>query len=266
MMASPAAAVDYLKEIKPLLQERCYACHGALKQKHDLRVDTVAAMIKGGSDGPALVPGEPEKSAILKRVSTTDLEERMPPEHEGQAFNSAQISALKEWIAAGAPAPENEKGDSDPRDHWAFREIKRPAVPVVSNNNWTKNPIDAFVARDHEKNGLTPQREAPREIQLRRLYLDLIGLPPSAEEISAISKAPDDWSEGVVKKLLNDPRHGERWARHWMDIWRYSDPYDGYLALQRSLWFGRSISQQRSEHLAFSRLDCRIAQRRHALR
>jgi hypothetical protein len=245
LLTVPASnrAVDYVKDIKPLLQERCYSCHGALKQKHDLRVDTVAAMLKGGSDGPVIVLGSPEKSSIVQRVSTADIDERMPPEHEGQPFTSAQVELLKEWISAGAPAPENEKADADPRDHWAFREIKRPATPAIKSNSWARNPIDAFIAKGHEKHGLATQTEAPRAIQMRRLYLDLIGLPPSIEEISTAFKAPaETWYDDTVKKLLNDPRHGERWARHWMDIWRYSDPYglgDQYRNSDRNIWHFR---------------------------
>ena len=108
--------------------------------------------------------------------------------------------------------------------HWAFRTIVRPAVPVVSEPTWVKNPVDAFLAKQHQQHGLVPQREAPRIIQQRRLYLDLIGLPPTARDISALKRdLQPGWYERTVDHLLNDPRHGERWARHWMDIWRYSD-------------------------------------------
>ena len=231
-------SVDYLKQIKPLLKERCYACHGALKQKNDLRVDTVAAILKGGKNGPAIKANEPEKSLLIERVSTRDLDERMPPEHEGQPFDPAQIQLLRDWIAAGAPAPENEKGETDPKDHWAFREIVRPAVPQV-NTKWARNPIDAFIAQKHAERDLTPQPEATREVQLRRLYIDLIGLPPTPEENEAF--ALSDY-EATAQRLLKDPRHGERWARHWMDIWRYSDPYglgEDYRNSQRHIWHFR---------------------------
>lgn len=239
---SAQASTDvYLKSIKPLLQERCYSCHGALSQKSRLRVDTVAALIKGGSGGPAIAPGKPDESAILKRVATTDLDERMPPEHEGQPFDEKQIATLRDWIAAGAPGPADEKAEPDPRDHWAFRPIQRPAVP--SKNRWVRNPIDAFIAQGHAEQHLTPQPEAAPEILLRRLYLGLIGLPPSAEDILAAKSDPRGaWYETTARRLLDDPRHGERWARHWMDIWRYSDPYglgEDYRNSQRHIWHWR---------------------------
>jgi hypothetical protein len=238
-----ADGVDYLKQIKPLLQERCYACHGALKQKKSLRLDTVAAMLKGSSNGPAIERGQPGQSRIIKRVTSADPDERMPPEHEGQPFTIAQVKLLSDWIAAGAPAPKDEKGEPDPRAHWAFRECVRPPLPAVAKHNWSKNPIDAFIAERYAQHRLSPQVEAPREILLRRLYLDLIGLPPAEEEIAAAKlERSSRWYEETVERLLNDPRYGERWARHWMDIWRYSDWYglgDALRNSQRHMWHWR---------------------------
>ncbi|MBI2948051.1 MAG: DUF1553 domain-containing protein [Verrucomicrobia bacterium] len=240
---SRAATVDYLRDVKPLLQERCYSCHGALKQKKELRLDTVAAMLKGSSDGPVIQRGEPNQSRIIKRVTATDLEVRMPPEHEGEPFTAAQVKLLSDWIAAGAPAPADEKGESDPKEHWAFRPCRRPRVPVVANSAWVKNPIDAFIAQRHAQHGLAPRPEAPREVLQRRLYLDLIGLPPTAAEITAASEdLSNDWYEKAVQRLLNDPRHGERWARHWMDVWRYSDWWglgDQLRNSQKHIWHWR---------------------------
>lgn len=222
--AGRAADVDYLKQVKPLLESRCYACHGALKQNGKLRLDTVALALKGGSSGPAIVTGDPDGSELILRVSTKDADIRMPPEHEGTPLNAAEIDLLRKWIRAGAPHPADEKPEADPRDHWAFRPITRPAVPLVKNAAWVRNPIDAFVSQQHEKRGLTPQPEANRVELLRRLSLDLIGVPPTPEEIAAIqADQRPDWYEQLVNRLLDDPRYGERWARHWMDIWRYSD-------------------------------------------
>lgn len=239
----PAAGVDYLKEIKPLLQERCYTCHGALKQKKLLRLDTVSAMLKGGSDGPVLERGNPGQSLIIKRVTTADLDDRMPPEHEGQPFTAAQVKLLSDWITAGAPSPADEKGEADPKGHWAFRECARPPVPPAASRNWAHNPIDAFIAQRHTQRDLTPQPEAPREIQLRRLYFDLIGLPPTAAEMAAAKQEhSSNWYDETVQRLLEDPRYGERWARHWMDIWRYSDWFglgDQLRSSQKHIWHWR---------------------------
>ena len=231
------AGVDYGRDVKPLLKERCYACHGALKQKAKLRLDTVAAMLKGGENGAVIERGKPTASLILKRVTTTDVEERMPPEHEGEPLKPAEVAVLREWIAAGAAAPDNESAESDPKDHWAFRPRVRPEVPVVENRKWVRNPIDAFLAIQHMQHGLTPQPEASRAILLRRLYLDLIGLPPSTDEIIAFENdTSPGWYERVVDRLLEDKRHGERWARHWMDVWRYSD------------WWGLGAQLRNSQH------------------
>jgi hypothetical protein len=158
------AGVDYTKDIKPLLHERCYACHGALKQKSKLRLDKVELMLKGGEDGAVVERGKPDKSLLIERVISTDADERMPPEHEGEPFSAAQVALLREWIAAGAPAPADEKAETDPKEHWAFRPRVRPAVPVVANAKWVRNPIDAFLAKRHEEHGLTPQPEASRAV------------------------------------------------------------------------------------------------------
>jgi hypothetical protein len=241
--AFAAEGVDYTKDIKPMLAARCYTCHGALKQKKDLRLDTAEFIRKGGKNGPVVVAGKPDESTLIERVVSPDGDERMPPEHEGEPFTAAQVTLLREWIAAGAPAPADEKPQTDPKEHWAFRQRVRPAVPVVVNAKWVRNPIDAFISKQHEEHGLTPQPEASRAVLLRRLYLDLIGLPPTPGEITAFENdAAPDWYERVVNRLLDDPRHGERWARHWMDIWRYSDWWglgEQHRSSQKHMWHWR---------------------------
>jgi hypothetical protein len=236
------AEVEYLRDVKPLLQARCYACHGALKQEGGLRLDTAAAVRQGGESGPAVVAGDAAGSLLVQRVATADPADRMPPEHEGELFKPAEVDLLRGWITAGAHGPEHEQPEADPRDHWAFRPVVRPPVPEVGGP-WGRHPIDAFIARQHGAHGLTPQPEAPPEVLLRRLYFDLIGLPPSAEEVAAVLQAPDGvWYESTVDRLLADPRHGERWARHWMDVWRYSDWWglgDQLRNSQKHLWHWR---------------------------
>jgi hypothetical protein len=222
----PAAAqlAIYSEKIRPLLAERCFSCHGGLKQEAGLRLDTVALMVEGGESGGVVTKGDPAASLILERVSDTDPVTRMPPEGEGEPLSAEQLAMLKDWIKAGCPAPADEKPEADPKSHWAFQPRVRPEVPAVKNPSWVKNPIDAFLAEAHEKAGVVPQPEPPRNVLVRRVYLDLIGLPPQPEELAAIeADASADWYEKLVEKLLADPRHGERWGRHWMDIWRYSD-------------------------------------------
>jgi hypothetical protein len=213
--------VDYLRQIKPLVAEKCLACHGALKQKGTLRLDTAALARKGGKHGPAIVPGDPENSLLVERI-TAEEGSRMPP--EGEPLTAGQIALLREWIRRGATTPAHEEPEKDPRDHWAFRCPVRPPVPRVQNQTWVRNPIDAFIAWQHEQRQLIPQTEAPRELLIRRLYLDLIGMPPSLEEMSRLDRdRGESWYECLVDRLLADPRYGERWGRHWMDVWRYSD-------------------------------------------
>jgi hypothetical protein len=214
----------YTEKIRPLLAERCFSCHGGLKQEAGLRLDTVALMLEGGESGGVVTKGDSAASLILERVSDPDPATRMPPEGEGEPLSAEQLALLRDWIKAGCPAPADEKPEADPKSHWAFQPRVRPEVPAVKNPSWVRNPIDAFLAEAHEKAGVVPQPEPPRNVLVRRVYLDLIGLPPQPEELAAIqADASADWYEKLVEKLLADPRHGERWGRHWMDIWRYSD-------------------------------------------
>ncbi|MCG6158191.1 DUF1553 domain-containing protein [Rubinisphaera margarita] len=222
---SESADVDYLTQVKTLLRERCFACHGALKQEGGLRLDTAEFIKQGGDSGPAIIPGTPAtESLLIERVAEPDPALRMPPEFEGEPFSSEQIEILQDWITTGAAAPADEEPEQDPSQHWAFQPVERPVVPEVKNAGWVRNPIDAWIAAGQESQGLQPQGEASRIQLLRRLSFDLTGLPPTAEEIAeCLNDSSPDWYERAVERLLADPRHGERWARHWMDIWRYSD-------------------------------------------
>ena len=215
-------AVDYTKQIKPVLRERCYACHGVLKQEGGLRLDTAAFAIKGGESGVAIQSDAVEDSLLLERISATEEAERMPP--EGEPLKADEIAAIRAWIQQGAKAPTDEQAERDPRDHWAFKAPVRPAVPTVEDAAWSRNPIDAFIAAEYQKRGLTPQRFADKRIWLRRVSLDLIGLPPTPAELNAfVADESSDAYDKVVTRLLDSPQYGERWGRHWMDIWRYSD-------------------------------------------
>lgn len=215
--------IDYVQQIKPLLRARCYACHGALKQEGNLRLDTAQLAVQGGDSGAAITPGNEQASLLLKRISAADIAERMPPEHEGEPLAAEQAALIRQWIVAGAVAPADEEPETDPDKHWAFQPIVRPSVPNLQAS-WIRNPIDAFIHQQHLQLGLVPQSDAPRLTLLRRLHFDLIGIPPTLEQIAACeADSSPDWYEQTAKRLLDDPRHGERWARHWMDIWRYSD-------------------------------------------
>lgn len=219
--------VDYLTQIKPVLRERCYACHGALKQEGGLRLDTAALAVKGGDSGAAVQPGDAAASLLLQRISASDESERMPP--EGESLTADQVAALRNWISQKATAPADEVAERDPRDHWAFRTPVRPAVPELKPlagqpSRWRGNPIDALIARAHQKHGLTPQPVADKRVWLRRVSIDLVGLPPTPEELAAfVGDESAEAHDKVVARLLDSPQYGQRWGRHWMDIWRYSD-------------------------------------------
>ncbi|MBM3979831.1 MAG: DUF1553 domain-containing protein [Planctomycetes bacterium] len=221
--ARAAAPVDYLRDIKPVLKERCYACHGALKQKGKLRLDTAALATTGGRTGPAITPGKPG-SLLLERVCDTDDRTRMPP--EGKPLSPEQIKLLKAWIEQGAKAPTDEAPELDPSKHWAFQPVIRPPVPVGREPQASANPIDRFLSARWEQRGLKPVGETDKATLLRRVYLDLVGVPPTRDELLAFLKddAPDAY-EKAVDKLLASPQYGERWGRRWMDVWRYSDWY-----------------------------------------
>ena len=218
-----AEPVDFGRDIKPFLKERCYACHGAVKQKAGLRLDTAAALKRGGEGGPA-ADAEPAGSLLIERVTAADAASRMPP--EGQPLTAAQIGLLTEWIRQGAPLLVIDEPDQDPREHWAFRRIERPALPPAASRGAADNPIDAFLAAEHQRRGLRALSPADRNVLLRRVTLDLTGLPPTRGELHAfLADDSENAYDKVVERLLASPSYGERWGRHWMDVWRYSDWY-----------------------------------------
>ncbi len=210
--------VDYVRDIKPILRARCYACHGDLKQEADLRLD----------NGAVIRSGDSTLSHLLERVAAAEESKRMPP--EGSPLSATQIDLLRTWIRQGAPSPEDEQPDEDSRRHWSFQPPVRPEVPSLLDSSHSYengfNPIDAFLAEQREADGVKPMPPADRGTMLRRLYLDLVGIPPSADELQEFIRDESDMAiEKVVDALLESPEHGERWARHWMDVWRYSDWY-----------------------------------------
>ncbi len=217
--------VDYTRDIKPIFQSRCYKCHGPDKQRGMLRLDTARLIKEGGESGPAITPADAQQSLLVKAITEADKGWRMPPEDVGEPLKPAQIELIRRWINQGAQAPD-EPQPPEPRKHWAFDPPKKAAPPLIKNPRWSKNPIDAFIAANHDKLGLAAAPPAAREILIRRLYLDLIGLPPNPGEVRAFVEDPSpDAYEKIVDRLLASSQYGQRWGRHWMDIWRYSDWY-----------------------------------------
>ncbi len=223
----PAVAselVDYTRQVKPILRGRCYPCHGGLKQKAALRLDTGAAIHQGGEGGPAIEPGKSDESLLVERVLDADPAHRMPP--EGAPLTPEQVATLRAWIDQGAKAPATEEPELDPRKHWSFVPPVRQALPSSRDSIPTRNPIDAFLAQECEARGLAPLPPADPHVLLRRIHLDLTGLPPTREQLQAFLADPSDAAyRKVVDQLLASPQYGERWGRHWMDVWRYSDWY-----------------------------------------
>jgi mono/diheme cytochrome c family protein len=214
-----AKEIDYLTQIKPILLERCVACHGPLKQSGALRLDTAALAIAGGESGPAITVSGDSESSLIERITAKDEAARMPP--EGEPLTGDQIAMLQRWIAEGAKAP-LEKSLADPKDHWAFRKVVRPPVPP----GLTGSPVDRFIEQRLLEQGLKPLPEADKATLLRRVYLDLVGVPPQREDVQEfLADERSDAYERAVDRLLASPLYAQRWAKHWMDIWRYSDWY-----------------------------------------
>jgi mono/diheme cytochrome c family protein len=216
-----AEKVDYLTDIQPLFARHCVGCHGPNRQKAGLRLDSGALVRKGDVNGAVVVPGKPDDSRLLDAVSGTGDGERMPL--DAPPLSAEQIGRLKAWIAQGAMVPKDEPPPGNAADHWAFQ----PAVKVPPPAG-ESHPIDAFLAAERTKHGLTTVAEAPPEVLLRRVTFDLTGLPPTPEELSAFlaDRSPGVY-ERAVDRLLASPAFGERWGRHWLDVWRYADWY-GY--------------------------------------
>jgi mono/diheme cytochrome c family protein len=222
LAAAESAAIDFSRDIRPLLARNCFACHGpdAGSRQAGLRLDRAdAALAKSASGRTAVLPGRPEASELFARISSTDPDLRMPPASSGHQLTADEIDRFRRWIAAGA------KFD----DHWSFRPLAQPEPPTVQNQAWVRNPIDSFVLQRLEREKLTPSPEADPTKLLRRASFDLTGLPPTPNAVADFltDTAPDAY-ERAIDRLLAAPQFGERWGRHWLDLAHYADS-DGYL-------------------------------------
>lgn len=252
-------AVDFARDIQPLLAKRCQRCHGAEKHEGGLRLDLRRTALQGGDSGDTIVPGSSAKSRLIARVSGQGDDDRMPP--EGEPLTEPQIQLLRAWIDQGAAWPDALAGQDVAAEHWSFQPIKRPVVPKVESQISTRsrnreisetvthsteisrfrlrngisnlkfeiqNPIDAFILARLDREGIAPAPEADRFTLRRRLSLDLTGLPPTLDEVQRFVEdtRPDAYAE-VVDRLLASQQFGERWGRHWLDLARYADS-DGY--------------------------------------
>jgi len=237
---TPADLAFYEQTVKPILAGACFECHSheAKKFKGGLALDSAAAIHKGGDTGPAVVPGDAEKSLLVKAVRYTDPDLQMPPKNK--KLGSDQIAALEKWVKLGAPMPESGgekqtvrrgKITEEDKQWWAFVPVRKPAVPTIGNRkSEIGNPIDAFILQKLLANQLTHSAPADRVTLARRVHFDLTGLPPTPFELEQfLADKSADAYEKLVDRLLASPRYGEKWARHWLDLVRYGES-DGYKA------------------------------------
>jgi hypothetical protein len=229
----PSAPIDFVRDVRPILADKCFACHGPDESKREagLRLDIAegaTAVLESGSR--AIVPGQPDDSDLVFRITAEEAELKMPPETSGKTLKPSEIETLRAWVEQGG----------EYKVHWAFVPPRRPALPAVGDPSWCANPIDFFVLARLEAEGLAPSPEADRTTLIRRLSLDLTGLPPTPEEVDAfVADASPEAMKDLVDRLLASPRYGERWARPWLDAARYADS-DGYEKdKQRQVWFFR---------------------------
>jgi hypothetical protein len=233
MAADDPAGLEFFEsKIRPILVDNCYPCHSqqSAKVKGGLLLDTRDGVLKGGDTGPAIKPGDPEQSLLIKAVRYTDDDLRMPPKNKKLA--AAQVSNLEAWVKMGAPDPRASASGlataetirEKARSHWAFQPIREPKVPEVRDKRFVRTPVDNFILSRLEAANLAPSPRADKHTLIRRATFDLIGLPPTPAEVAAFQadKSPAAFAR-VVDRLLASPRYGERWGRHWLDVARYAD-------------------------------------------
>jgi mono/diheme cytochrome c family protein len=227
---------NFASEVRPILAARCYSCHGPALQQNGLRLDSLAAVLKGSANGSVVIPGDSEKSPMVRRILGLDRPQ-MP--YGGPPLPTADVELIRKWIDQGAHGPDSAEplAAAGPVKHWAYAKPMRPDVPKVKDATWCRNPIDNFVLARLEKEGLKLQPEAGKEMLIRRVSLDLIGLPPTIEEVDAFlaDHTPQAY-EKVVDRLLASPHFGERWAAPWLDLARYADTHGYEKDMRRTMW------------------------------
>ncbi len=230
--AAGAAGPDFVRDIRPLLEKHCYACHAGEQAKSGLRLDLKAAAFKGGDGwGPAIVAGDADESPLVQFARGDDPDLLMPPQDTAvRPLSEHEVTLFAAWVNAGAAWPDGIDTATvvDKTDHWAYKPVQRPAVPAVVDTAWPHNDIDRFILARLEAEGLQPAPPADRRAWLRRATFDLTGLPPTPEEVEHFVADPSPEPHArVIERLLASPRYGERYAQHWLDVVRYADTH-GY--------------------------------------
>jgi uncharacterized membrane protein len=228
--------IDFVAHVQPILAARCYTCHGPEKRRGGLRLDSKTSVFLGGNSGPAVAAGHADQSVLLRRVLGLGNQKRMPV--NAPPLSDEQIRILRTWIDQGATWPSSASHDGGAEEkHWAYIKPVRPNLPAVKDTNWPRNPIDYFILARLEAEGLAPSPEADRITLIRRLSLDLTGLPPTPQEVDDyLADQSSNAYEKVVERLLASPHYGERWGRHWLDIARYADTNGYEKDNPRSIW------------------------------
>ncbi|MCZ2343071.1 MAG: PSD1 and planctomycete cytochrome C domain-containing protein [Bacteroidales bacterium] len=236
--AEPSADDQFEQSVRPILVDICGQCHGAKKQHSGLRLDSREAILKGGDRGTALTPGKADTSLLIQAVRRAGAL-KMPP---NRPLTEVQVAALTRWVERGAPWPAGSPktlatNSPDPTKHWAFQPVTNPPIPPVHNPKWVRTPIDQFILAKLEAEQLTPSPIADRRTRIRRATYDLTGLPPTPEEVDAFvqDKSPQAY-ERLIDRLLDSPRYGEHWARHWLDVARYSDTKGYVYGREERVW------------------------------
>ena len=284
LFAQDVAGVDFFeKKVRPILVERCYDCHSVEKNvKGGLLLDTAEGWRKGGDTGPAIVPGDVEKSLLITGVRYHDTDFQMPPKNK---LPEAEIAALEQWVKMGAPDPRTHSVKlaktgmtfEEGRDFWAYQLPKKSAVPAVKDAAWARNEVDRFLLAKLQEKNLHPNADTDRATLARRVYFDLIGLPPTPEQIEAFvkDKSPDAYAK-FVDGLLASPHFGERWGRHWLDVVRYAESVTLRGLVYKEAWRYRDyvidsfnmdvpFNQLVQEHVAGDLMTGSVEQRQHQI-
>ncbi|MCA9135121.1 MAG: DUF1553 domain-containing protein [Planctomycetales bacterium] len=225
--ASATAQTDFVRDVRPIFQRHCYVCHGGETQKSGLRLDIKSQAFKGGElYGPSVIAGDAKESPLIQFVSDRDAELPMPP--DGDGLSASEIETLARWVNEGAAWPDGVDLAElkDLRDHWSFHPLREIDPPTPIDEDWATSEIDRFVLHKLESAGLKPADPQDRGSWLRRVYLDLIGIPPTPEQVASFVSDDDPLAyDRAVDQLLDSPRYGERWAQHWLDVVRFADTH-----------------------------------------